>query len=192
VTPEPRELLADLASGDEARAESAVPLLAALGGAILPDLIELLGTQNRDQRWWATRALAALGGDGAVSALERALQDPEPEVRQCAALGLRHHPAASAIRSLAAALSDPDRMTARLAGDALIAVGPRATPDLIEVVAQAGPAAKIEAVRALAAIGDQRSIPALYALLEDPSALVQHWAEEALERMGVGMVYFKP
>lgn len=192
MAPDPRELLADLASGDEVRAESAVPLLAALGEAVLPGLLGLLGTQDRDQRWWATRALAALGGDGAVSALERALQDPEPEVRQCAALGLRHHPVATAVRGLCAALSDPDRMTARLAGDALIAVGPRATPDLIEVIARAGPAAKIEAVRALAGIEDQRSIPALYALLDDPSALVQHWAEEALERMGVGMVYFKP
>jgi len=80
----------------------------------------------------------------------------------------------------------------QLLRDALIAVGPGATAELIDLIAGAGPAAKIEAVRALAGIQDQRSIPALYALLEDPSTLVQHWAEEALERMGVGMVYFKP
>jgi len=192
VQPDLRALLADLTSGDEARAESAVPGLAALGEAALPGLLELLRTPDRDRRWWATRALAALGGDGAISALVRALQDPESEIRQCAALGLRHQPVAGAVHALCAALNDPDRLTARLAGDALIAVGPRATPDLIELIAQAGPAAKIEAVRALAGIGDQRAIPALYSLLDDPSALVQHWAEEALERMGVGMVYFKP
>ncbi len=189
---DPHELLNELISGDEARAEGAVPRLAALGEAVLPKLLELLATPNRDVRWWATRTIAALEGEAALSALEQALQDPEPAIRQCAALGLRHHPLPRAVRSLCMALSDPDRLTARLAADALIAVGARATPDLIEMIGDADPAAKIEAVRALAGIGDQRSIPALYALLDDPSALVQHWAEEALERMGVGMVYFKP
>jgi HEAT repeat protein len=192
VSTDLRSLLGDLTSGDEARAESAVPALAALGEAALPGLLDLLGTTDHDQRWWATRTLAALGGEAACSALERALRDPDPDIRQCAALGLRHQPSAQAVRSLCTALSDPDRLTARLAGDALIAAGTQATADLIELIARAGPAAKIEAVRALAGIADQRAIPAIYALLDDPSALVQHWAEEALERMGVGMVYFKP
>lgn len=190
--PELRTLLENLISGDEARAEAAVPRLAALGDEAFPALSDLLSSAEADRRWWAVRALSTLEGEPVTQALEGALTDPDPAVRQCAALGLRQHPSPQIVPSLCAALSDPDRLTARLAGDALIAAGTAATTDLIGLIAEAGPAAKIEAVRALAGIQDQRSIPTLYALLDEPSTLVQHWAEEGLERMGVGMVYFKP
>ena len=39
---------------------------------------------------------------------------------------------------------------------------------------------------------DTRAIPALFKALEDESAIAQYWADEGLERMGVGQVYFKP
>jgi HEAT repeat protein len=190
--PDLRTLLEILISGDEARAEATVPLLAARGDEALPALIDLLSSPEPDQRWWAARALAALDGELVIRSLEDALGDSDPAVRQCAALGLRQHPTPRIVPSLCAALSDPDRLTARLAGDALIAAGAAATTDLVGMIAEAGPAARIEAVRALAGIQDQRSIPTLYALLDEPSTLIQHWAEEGLERMGVGMVYFKP
>jgi len=185
-------LLANLISGDEARAEATVPGFAALGTEALPALLDLLSASEADRRWWAARALSALEGEPVTRGLVGALVDPDPAVRQCAALGLRQHPSPQIIGDLCTALSDPDRLTARLAGDALIAVGAAATANLIALVGEAGPAAKIEAVRALAGIQDQRSIPTLYGLLDEPSTLVQHWAEEGLERMGVGMVYFKP
>jgi HEAT repeat protein len=153
---------------------------------------EALTSPDPDLRWWAVRAIAGLDAEGVAGALIRALEDPEAAVRQCAALGLCHRPVAQAVRSLCRALGDPDALMARLAGDALIAAGQEATPDLIAVLQDGGPAARIEAARALARIGDPRSIPALYSLVDDPSALVRHWAEEGLERMGVGMVYFKP
>ncbi len=54
------------------------------------------------------------------------------------------------------------------------------------------PHARREAARSLAAIGDPRAVPALYSVLEDDSALLVYWAEQGLERMGVGMVYFNP
>jgi len=50
----------------------------------------------------------------------------------------------------------------------------------------------VEAVRALAKIGDQRAIPALFEALDDNSALIEYWASEGLEKMGVGMVFYKP
>ena len=52
--------------------------------------------------------------------------------------------------------------------------------------------ARLEAVRALSKIGDQRSIPALFECLDDSSALIEYWAGEGLEKMGVGMVFYKP
>lgn len=68
---------------------------------------------------------------------------------------------------------------------------PAVTP-LLEALASPEAAVRIEAARALSAIRDPQSIPALIAAVDDPSAVVQYWAEQALDRLGVGMVYFKP
>jgi HEAT repeat protein len=190
--PELRSLLSDLLSGEDARAEAAVAALVGHGEQAFLALGDALASPDPDQRWWAVRAIAGLDADGVGDALIRALEDPEAVVRQCAALGLCHRPAPQAIGSLCRTLGDRDALTARLAGDALVAAGQDATSELIAALPVAGPAARIEATRALARIGDPRSIPALYSLVDDPSALVRHWAEEGLERMGLGMVYFKP
>ena len=52
------ELLADLTSGDEMRAEGAVTGLVELGEEAFPVLRDLLNSSDADQRWWALRALA--------------------------------------------------------------------------------------------------------------------------------------
>ena len=44
----------------------------------------------------------------------------------------------------------------------------------------------------LAKIGDERAIPVLFEALDDSSALIEYWASEGLEKMGVGMVFYKP
>ncbi|MEN8241925.1 MAG: HEAT repeat domain-containing protein, partial [Chloroflexota bacterium] len=51
---------------------------------------------------------------------------------------------------------------------------------------------KTEAVRALALIGDPRSISTLFAAWENGSQMQRHWAERGLGNMGVGMEFFKP
>jgi len=53
-------------------------------------------------------------------------------------------------------------------------------------------AARLEAARALALIADQRAIPSLFQALDGESALLEYWANEGLERMGVGMAFFIP
>ena len=45
------ELLADLTSGDETRAENAVPALVELGEGAFPALRDLLVSPDVDQRW---------------------------------------------------------------------------------------------------------------------------------------------
>jgi NADPH-dependent ferric siderophore reductase len=47
-------------------------------------------------------------------------------------------------------------------------------------------------MRVLALVGDKSSIPALFEALDSDSMLIEYWANEGLERMGVGMVFFKP
>jgi HEAT repeat protein len=79
-----------------------------------------------------------------------------------------------------------------LAGDALVAIGSPAVPALLEVLQAGVHPARLEAVRALARIGDERAIPALFTALDDSSALIEYWANEGLERMGVGMVFYRP
>ena len=192
ATPDAASLLIQLTSGDDQRAEAAALALADLGEKILPTLRSLLLSPNPEVRWWATRALAELDTPLVIPLLIKSLQDVDIPVRQCAALALSYRPHDSAVTYLVAVLNEPDRLLAHLAAVALIANGAAAVPALLEVI-QSGPqAARLEAVRALALIGDHRTIPVLFEALDDDSAMVEYWADEGLQRMGVGMTFFKP
>lgn len=166
--------------------------LAAKGSNSLPIIRELLQNSSVEIRWWTTRALAEIHDSQVTTLLLQALNDQASEVRQCAALGLRQQPDAEAITQLINTLSDPDRLLARLAGDALIATGEEAVPALIEVMQNGSQIARLEAVRALSEIGDSRAIPSLFNALDEDSVVLEHWAGEGLQKMGVGMVFFKP
>jgi HEAT repeat protein len=185
-------LIRELTSGEDRRAEAAAKGLAAHGSAALPRLEALLKSSDPDRRWWAVRALTEIPSPRVKKALIGALRDRNPSVRQCAALALRYQPHAGAIPDLVTALSDPDRLLARMAADALAAIGSQAVEPLIRVVEAGQRASRVEAVRALAEIGDTRAIPILFKTLDEDSALGEYWAGEGLERMGVGMSFFSP
>ena len=185
------ELLADLTSGDETRAEGAVPELVDLGEDAFPALRDMLKSDNSDHRWWALRTLAQ-SPQAPAEWLLPLLNDPNAEVRQAAALGLCSHPDEMAIRPLVRALSDADSMVSGLACNALAVIGKPAVPFLIEISKDAPQTARINAMRALAEIVDFNATPALMAALEDDSVMMQHWAEEGLERLGLNMIYLKP
>ncbi len=196
-----RPLLDALARGDEEAAEDAVTNLLREGLPSPEVLLPLLDSPDPDLRWWVLRTLGEIFHPKARAVLLDALHAPEAEIRQCAALGLRHHAqhgletaeAAQAVAALTPLLNEKDRLLASLARDALTAIGAPAVPALLETLQNGSPAARLETMRALAAIGDQRAIPAMFAAVtEDDTALLQHWAEEGLEKMGVGMVFFKP
>ena len=185
------ELLADLTSGDETRAENAVPGLVDLGEEAFPPLRDMLKADNSDHRWWALRTLAQ-SPQTRTEWLLPLLNDSVAEVRQAAALGLCSHPDETAISPLIQALSDADSMVSGLACSALVVIGKPAIPSLTEIPQDAPQTARINAMRALAEIADHSAIPALMAALDDDSVMVQHWAEEGLERLGLDMVYLKP
>ncbi|MEW6028699.1 MAG: HEAT repeat domain-containing protein [Chloroflexota bacterium] len=185
------DLLAELTSGDESRAEAAVPALAKLGAQAVVALARLLDSPDADSRWWAVRALAS-HPDLDVDLLLRALADAAPEVRQAAALGLCGHPHESAIQPLVRALSDADSLAADLAAKALVAVGRPAVESLIEVQKDANMSARILSMRALAEIADPRAVPVMMSAIEGESSMLYHWAEVGLERLGLNMVYLKP
>ena len=185
------ELLADLTSGDETRAENAVLGLVELGEQAFPPLRKLLDSDDVDRRWWALRTLAQ-SPQGQTEWLLPLLEDSAPEVRQAAALGLCSHPHETAIKPLIRALSDRDAMVSDLARSALVVIGKQAIPSLLDVSKDAPQRARINALRAVAEIGDYSAIPTLMSALEDDSVMMQHWAEEGLERLGLNMVYLKP
>ena len=185
------DLLNDLTSGDETRAEEAVSLLLGLGEETLPALLDLTQSSDADHRWWALRVLAE-SPHSQARWLVPFLNDPAPEVRQCAALGLAARPDEIAIQPLIRALSDEDRMVGNLAANALARTGSAAVPSLIEAVKSGPQSARIHALRALAEIRDHRAIPVMMQVMGEDSALLQHWAKEGLERLGLDMVYIKP
>jgi len=186
-----QDLLNDLTSGNEARAESAVPALIELGDEAIPALRELAHSADVDHRWWGLRVLAQ-SPHAEAAWLVPFLSDPAREVRQCAALGLAIKPVEDAIPSLVQALSDEDSMVNSLAVNALVKIGKPAVPALIDVVKSGAQSARIHALRALAELRDHRAIPIMMKVMEEDSVLLQHWAREGLDRLGLDMVYIKP
>jgi HEAT repeat protein len=200
-----QDLLRDLTSGNETRAERAVPALIDLGEEASPALQDLTHSPEVDHRWWALRVLAQ-SPHAQAEWLVPFLSDPAREVRQCAALGLAIKPDDRAVQPLAQALSDEDSMVGSLAVNALVKIGGAAVPALIEIVKRrpdgstiahraegtAPQSARIHALRALAEIRDHRAIPVMMKVMEEDSVLLQHWAREGLDRLGLDMVYIKP
>ena len=202
------DILNDLTSGDDSLAETSVQSLAELPEeeqlAATAALRERLASPEVDQRWWAVRTLAELPFSQTHNLLMQALEDPDPSVRQCAALGLRAQikrtpgwdpepgTREALLLRLLAGLKDPDPLAARLAADALMAIGEPAVAQLLELLNNSDQAVRLLLVRILAEIGDQRAIPALVAALDEDSLFMEYWANEGLEKMGVGMRYFIP
>jgi HEAT repeat protein len=185
-------LLAAIAAGDDDRTEAAAQAVESMGDAALTPLRGLLASDDCDRRWWAVRALAAVGTSAAIEELVTALADPDPDVRACAVVALAERRPATAVEPLVACLSDPSAYVARLVADGLAQFGQPAAAALIEALETGDVAARAGAARALSVIQPEEAIPALFAALDDPSAVVTYYAEEALARMGVGMVFFEP
>ncbi len=186
------ELLRDLSSGDSQRAERAALGLPRYKEAAVQELSKLIQNSDADIRWWATRTLAGFPQPATGDLLAAALDDPDAGVRQCAALALSKRPHTAAIPALIAHLQADDLLLARLAADALVALGAGAVETLIAALEADQLNGKVEAARALAIIGDTRAVPALFKLLDSDSVMLEHWASEGLEKMGVGMSFFTP
>ena len=185
------ELLAELTSGDDTRAEKSIPAIVDLGMAAIPTLLELTHAEGVDSRWWAVRALAA-SPHTRTEDLIPLLSDSASEVRAAAALALCNHPDESAIPALINTLSDEDSLTAGLAGNALVKIGSPSVPSLLTVMSEAPTGIRIIVLRALSEIRDHRAIPVMMKSLSEESAVLQYWAQEGLQRLGLDMVYGKP
>ena len=196
-SPHLEEFVDSVERGDDVRSEEAALAVGGLGDAALPALRDLLAGTDSDRRWWAVRTLAAVGTAAARELLVAALEDPDPAVRACAAQGLGELRAEEAVAGLVRRMADSSLLVSRVAADGLARIGAPAIPALIaalqvgEVQARAGAARALRFIRPPEAIADEY-IRALCAALDDPSAIVTYYADEALEQMGVGFVFFRP
>lgn len=186
------KLITQLKSGDDSLAEIAVKEIGQLGISAIEKLAELLKDKDADVRWWAIRTLAEFKDDQASQLILIHLEDHDLAVQQCAAIALRFRPSENAIEPLITLLEHDDPILSELAANALITYGKSTTQALLDVVQKGSPKAQIQAVRALAKIKDTVSIPALFSLLDSDSAMLAYWANEGLENMGVGMLFFNP
>jgi HEAT repeat protein len=187
------DLFGDLKSGVDEVAEKAVPQIVSYGDEAIEILSKLSTDPNPDHRWWALRTLSEIKNEDITEYLIEGLNDENISVQQCAAIGLRERPDLYALPELIGFLSHEDKLLVRLIGDALIVLGKDAAAELLKVVQhQNSKQAKLQAVRALAFIGDHSSITALFKLLDGDSMLLEYWASLGLERMGVGMTFFNP
>ncbi len=184
-------LVADLTSENEAVAEAAAAELAHLGETALTPLESLLQSSVADERWWAVRTLAQMDTPP-LEWLIDALGDSSNEVREAAALALSTHPTEMAVPGLVRVLSDADGMLGTLVANALSAIGKPAVPNLLEAFKNARPQARIQIMRSLAEIRDHRAISTMLKATDEDSAMLNYWAQEGLERLGLNMVYIKP
>jgi HEAT repeat protein len=188
-----KELLEDLTSGDDARAEKSIIQLIELGNAAIQPLIDLTRSENADTRWWAVRALA-VSPHALTSHLIPLLSDSSSDVRAAAALAILNHPHEEAVDALVQTLYDKDSLTAGLAGNALTKIGKPSVPSLLKVMDEAETNIRIIAIRALVEIKDHRAIPTMMKCLnnENESAVIQYWAVQGLDKLGLDMVYINP
>ena len=184
--------LSELFSNDDNRAELAAQQISSFGDTAVLTLQETMTSPNSDIRWWTVRALAEFDSQDTTALLVRSLEDSEPDVRQCAAHGLAIQADPNSIPALINALNDEDSLVSRLAANALIRIGEASVLPLIGLIKAPDSPARFEAMRALALIADERSVPTLFDALNDDAILVNYWANVGLERLGIGMQFYSP
>lgn len=186
-------LCSELISSVDSRAEFAASKFKEYGFSGLEALRTLYNSSDDDTRWWVIRAFSCFETiSEVIPDLQKGMRDTSPDVRQAAALSLIHKPWPSSALILIEGISDKDPLVARLSSCALAALGKDVSVSLLEVLENGKLTARLEAIRALAEITDTKTIPAIMKYLDDDSALIQYWSKEALEKMGVGMIYLDP
>ena len=185
-------LLHELDVSDDEQVEQVHALIINYEESAIPVINDLLISTDSEKRALAISALSHLHHPASQPALFRGLSDPDLIVRYSALLGLRRQPNPTTLPALVQFLCDVDPLLARLATDALIALGEDSILALVAILERQRPHGRIEAARALASIDHEAVIQPLLKALGDRSTLVDYWAREGLNRRGLGLVFFSP
>lgn len=154
----------------------------------VPFLLEALG----DSFWWYEREGVVDGllqafetvGQPAVEPLILALKDPEGTVRRYAALLLGRIGDPRAVEPLGMALYDMHSEVGQAAAQALAGFGEAGLAPLVEALGHPEAWIRQHAVRGLALSGDQRALPVLLDMLDDPDREVVKLVIPALGALG--------
>lgn len=177
-------------AGDDAATEAAVAALSAQHEAALLHWCQ--AGSPPDRRWWAVRALAAVGGDAAPAVVAQAFAAPDPSLRAAAALALGHLAARAPraveekLPALARLLEDDDGFVRQAAVDGFALAGDLSLPTLAVLLLQDGhEAARTRAASALRRVRSLKAAPLLFRCLNDHNHLVHSYCHEALDEMGL-------
>ncbi|GII06057.1 HEAT repeat domain-containing protein [Planobispora takensis] len=176
---------------------SAISMLGKVSGNARVALVRLLEqrglarTASRDlsglsavRRAVAAHVLGLLGHAEAAFPLVRMLSDRNPEVRAAAVRGLGQVGAAGAAGPIISSMTG-GRVPFQLVAQALIRLGPKARPALVETLSDGDPAKRAVAVEVLGLTGAVENARALVDVLAgDSSADVRVRAARALGRLG--------
>lgn len=141
----------------------------------------LESSHDAQDRRDAATLLARLAAPGDIATLRQALDDPDQDVRERAAIGLAFMPGDEVVPALLDALTNVD---AQVREKAAIGLSLRRDPRIVEPLLHAmrDPDAQVreKAAIALGSSGDERAVPALREALEDPDAQVREKAAAGL------------
>lgn len=189
-------LLAAIHANDDDTAEQVVTGYTAESAPALADIVALFGVDDADRRWWAVRTAAAIAPwtEGGAAVLEQplrqALHDPDPAVRCAAALAVGQLQLDTLVAELACCLADGSGWVRSSAADALALMGNSAVPALLTVLAGQNEGARTRAAYALSKIRTMEVANAFYHCLADENQLVQTYAYDTLEQMGLLQMVF--
>lgn len=183
-----QEFCSAVAAEDDARSEAAT---LQLRPAHQQQLFALVATGG-EQRWWAIRALAAIGNADAMPIVAAALDDTDNMTRAAAALALGHlahrYPDQSApfLPALGKHYADDDGFVRQQAVEGMALAGIASLPLLEALISPANDeVVRVRAAATLRLMRDKRCAGLLFRLLNDDNHLVHTYAYESLEDLGM-------
>lgn len=162
----------------------AADLLKAKGKRVTKEVMVLLEDDTTAVRFFAAQILGGNDTPTVIQGLIRRLTDPSPAVRQATADALGETADPIAAPALIAALSDSNPGVGEAAFNALLQIGGRAVPELIDSLPRVDRDSRRDIAHLLGQIGDTRAIPSLVHTVWDKEPLVVQAALRAFQTMG--------
>lgn len=152
---------------------------------------------NHDLLWWAIRGLAVCGDRAALPALTPMLTTTDGECRAATLLAIAHigqrmdeaercvHVTASLTNLMAQLFLDENAYVRQAAADAFAMLGPVTMKTLGHGLATFPEGARVRIAYSLRKMKSMDAAPLLFQLLNDSNYLVQSYAYEALDELGL-------
>ncbi|MBZ0285113.1 MAG: HEAT repeat domain-containing protein [Anaerolineae bacterium] len=166
----------------------AADLMKAKGKRVTKEVMALLDDDTTAVRFFAAQILGGNDTPTAVQGLIRRLSDPIAVVRQAAADALGETADPAAVPALIATLSDSNPAVGEAVFNALLQIGSRAVPELVDALPNTDRDTRRDIANLLGQIGDPRAVPMLARTLWDKEPSVMQAALRAFQMIGEGAI----